>query len=107
MDAWEAADHAMRLLREGQLAFEHAAFMRATYCEALLASGRTADARAAIQEAHGWLSGCAAKLEDPALRESFLTNVPEHARILGLAREHGISPTDLAEIVSVDAGRPR
>jgi serine/threonine-protein kinase len=36
-------------------------------------------------EAHTW--GSAETIEDPASRESFLTRIPEHRRILELARE--------------------
>jgi tetratricopeptide (TPR) repeat protein len=86
-EALQAAEQAMQLMREHQL-LEHVALIHLAYCEALLANGCVAQAQAAMQSAHSWLSERAALLDDLAMRESFLTNVPEHARIMQLAREH-------------------
>jgi hypothetical protein len=54
--------------------------------ETLDASGEHASARAAMAAARARLFVRAARIADPARRASFLERVPEHARILELAR---------------------
>ncbi|MFT3776539.1 MAG: protein kinase [Minicystis sp.] len=56
-----------------------------TYVEALEAIGEQDAARAAVASARDRILDQASKLRDPAVRESFLANVPEAARILDLA----------------------
>lgn len=60
--------------------------IRLIYAEALRASGRDDEARAAIGRARDALLASAAPIKDPAARRSFLENVPENARTLELAR---------------------
>jgi hypothetical protein len=62
--------------------------MHLAYCESLLACEHVDEASRAIAEAHAWLCSRAANIDDASLQESFLNNVPEHARIKQLAREH-------------------
>jgi tetratricopeptide (TPR) repeat protein len=58
--------------------------------DTLFAAGEAADARAALAKALARILERAAKMTDPAWRASFLERVPENARIVALAREHGI-----------------
>ncbi|MCY0991102.1 protein kinase [Nannocystis sp. ILAH1] len=53
--------------------------------EALHALGRDDEARAALAAAHADLSARAARIGAPELRASYLTAIPEHARIVALA----------------------
>ena len=41
----------------------------------------------AVASTAKWLNTRAETIDDPAMRESFLTRIPEHRRILDLARE--------------------
>jgi tetratricopeptide (TPR) repeat protein len=82
-DAARFADRAMQLLTH-QPGHDHVALIRATNVETLLALGRAAEAAKSAGEAHAWLRERAAKIEDEAMRRSFLTNVTENARILEL-----------------------
>ncbi|WP_437581969.1 protein kinase domain-containing protein [Sorangium sp. So ce887] len=61
--------------------------VRLTYAEALAASGRHAEAMAAIASARTALLARAEKLIDPTWRERFLRDVPDNARTLDLARQ--------------------
>ena len=63
--------------------------VRLVYAEALRATGDEAGARDAIREAEARLRERAAKIQDPAYRESFLTGVPENARTIELAASRG------------------
>jgi ATP/maltotriose-dependent transcriptional regulator MalT len=81
--AREAVDEAMR----GGAAVEGGeAALRLEHAEVLHAVGDHDAARAAIAGARERLLARAAKISDPAMRESFLARVPEHARTLALAR---------------------
>jgi tetratricopeptide (TPR) repeat protein len=60
-----------------------------TYAETLHANGMDAKARAVLAAARDRLMVRAEAIEDRALRESFLRNVPDNARILALAAERG------------------
>jgi tetratricopeptide (TPR) repeat protein len=64
---------------EGKVRLERAEILRAV--------GEREAARAAIAEARARLLERAAQISDSALRESFLTRLPEHARTLALAEE--------------------
>ncbi|XXU13715.1 protein kinase [Sorangium sp. So ce861] len=86
-------DEAMRAAAEAseQLAAfgtleEGESLVRLTYAEALAASGRHAEASAAIASARAALLARAEKLRDPTWRERFLRDVPDNARTLELAR---------------------
>jgi hypothetical protein len=61
------------------------AFVRLAYAEALHATGARDAARAAIAEARTQLYAIADRIADPALRASFLGEVPENATTLALA----------------------
>ncbi len=64
---------------------EMEAFVRVALVEALAASGRAGEARAAVELARERLAARAALIGDAALRESFLARVPDHARTRELA----------------------
>jgi len=65
------------------------------HAEALAASGRHEEARAAIAAAGGRLLARAARLGEP-VRSRFLGAVPDNARILALAEAWGASPAPRA-----------
>ena len=64
---------------------EGEAAARLVLAEALLAVGDADAARPVLDEARRRLLAAAARIADPALRRSFVENVPEHARTLALA----------------------
>ncbi|WP_437313393.1 protein kinase domain-containing protein [Sorangium sp. So ce385] len=66
---------------------EGESLVRLAYAEALAASGRRAEAMAAIASARAALLARADKLSDPTWRERFLRDVPDNARTLDLARQ--------------------
>jgi ATP/maltotriose-dependent transcriptional regulator MalT len=65
-------------------------YPRLVRAEALLASGRTEEAKSMLRDAKGAIDRAAACILDGAVLEQFLTAVPENAAILALARAHGI-----------------
>jgi hypothetical protein len=69
---------------------EGEAFARLVHAEALDAVGRGEEAHAALMVARERLLARAAKINDPALREGSLRDVPEHARTLALTDEETI-----------------
>jgi len=87
-------DEAARLAKEayelmctiGQVE-EGEAFVRLVHAEALHAVGDRSGSRTAIAEARDKLLARAADIPEPALRASFLGNVPDHARTIALAHE--------------------
>jgi tetratricopeptide (TPR) repeat protein len=88
-DALKEATASIKALAElGQLD-EGDAFVRLTYASALHAAGNRTAAAKAILDARNVLSARADEMADPALRRSFLENVPENARTLRLAAEWG------------------
>jgi tetratricopeptide (TPR) repeat protein len=60
--------------------------VRVTLGECLVASGLIAEAQAVIDAAHRGLQTRAALIDDPGLRETFLSRIPDHGRVLDLAR---------------------
>ena len=80
--ALEAARQGMALVAELGALEEGEEHLRATFAAALEASGATAEARAALDEARQRLLDRAAKIRDPRWRQSFLENVPENARLV-------------------------
>jgi hypothetical protein len=60
--------------------------VRLTEIEALQAEGLAAEAKAAIDAAASWLAQCASNIEDAGLKASFLGHIPEHAKLVELAR---------------------
>ena len=63
------------------------ATIRLALAECLSAAGDQPAAREAVTTTAKWLHTCAETIDDPAMRESFLTRIPEHRRILDLARD--------------------
>ncbi|WP_437332009.1 protein kinase domain-containing protein [Sorangium sp. So ce394] len=86
-EAMRAAAEASALLAEFGTLEEGESLVRLTYAEALAASGRRAEASAAIASARDALLARAEKLSDPTWRERFLRDVPDNARTLELARQ--------------------
>ncbi|MCX4241508.1 serine/threonine-protein kinase [Paraliomyxa miuraensis] len=66
---------------------EGESFIRLTWAEALAAAGHLDEARAAILSAKRSVDERARRIDEPELRESFSTRVPENARILQLATQ--------------------
>ena len=85
-EARAAAEQAAALLASLGNVEEGEALVRLMRAETLEASGEHDAARAAIITARERLLARAEKIADPARRASFLERVPEHARILTLAR---------------------
>jgi eukaryotic-like serine/threonine-protein kinase len=85
-DALDRAARAVEQVRALEHVQDGEAFARVVYAEALEASLDHAAARAAIAEAESRLLAQAEKISEPALRQSFLSRVPENARILQLSR---------------------
>ncbi|UQA54721.1 serine/threonine-protein kinase [Polyangium aurulentum] len=73
----------------GACGFFRDAFLRLVHAKCLKASGHHEAARAAIDAARARILTNADKIGDPALRESFLGNVPENRETLALARAWG------------------
>ncbi|WP_437313394.1 protein kinase domain-containing protein [Sorangium sp. So ce385] len=86
-EAMRAAAEASSQLSEFGTLEEGESLVRLTYAEALAASGRQAEASAAIASARAALLARADKLSDPTWRERFLRDVPDNARTLKLARQ--------------------
>jgi tetratricopeptide (TPR) repeat protein len=63
------------------------ATIRLALAECLIATGDALGAREVLEKATSRILASAEAIEDPASRESFLTRIPEHRRILELARE--------------------
>ncbi|XXX73112.1 protein kinase [Sorangium sp. So ce134] len=86
-EAMRAAAEASARLAEFGTVEEGESLVRLTVAEALAASGRHAEAMAAIASARTALLARAEKLGDPVWRERFLRDVPDNARTLELARQ--------------------
>ena len=67
------------------------ATIRLALAECLIAAGDQPAAQEAVATTAQWLRARAETIDDPAMRESFLTRIPEHRRILELAREIGLT----------------
>jgi hypothetical protein len=90
--AVERARRTAQILEDvGGLVEEGESFMRLACVEALLAAGQGDAARAALATAHRRVLERAAKITDSAWRTSFLERVPENARIVTLAQQHGLT----------------
>jgi eukaryotic-like serine/threonine-protein kinase len=87
-DALRHAERAFALLADVDIEVGDAR-VRLIHAEALHAAGALEAARRAIAEAQARLLARAAKISNPALRESFLGRVPENARTLAAARAWG------------------
>ncbi|APR76040.1 Adenylate cyclase [Minicystis rosea] len=86
-DALVTAREAMRRAEAFHAFGFRGGFTRLVHAEALLANGHTDEAQTALAEARARLLAQAARIDDAALRRSFLDSVPEHARTLALAAE--------------------
>ncbi|WP_437893318.1 hypothetical protein [Sorangium sp. So ce124] len=86
-EAMRAAAEASARLSEFGTLEEGESLVRLTYAETLAASGRRAEAEAAIASARTALLARAEQLSDPTWRERFLRDVPDNARTLDLARQ--------------------
>jgi hypothetical protein len=62
------------------------ATIRLALAECLIAAAEQPAAQNAVATTARWLLTRAETIDDPAMRESFLTRIPEHRRILDLAR---------------------
>jgi len=87
LDALETARQAMAILTSLGEVEEGEALIRVTHVEALAATGDAAGAQTAVRAARDLLLAQAAKIADLELRRSYLSAVPENARILALASE--------------------
>jgi tetratricopeptide (TPR) repeat protein len=67
------------------------ALVRLVFAEALHAVGDIDAARAALSDAYAFILRDAQTIGDDEMRQSFLNNVPEHARILELARAWAVT----------------
>jgi tetratricopeptide (TPR) repeat protein len=91
VEARAAAREAMERLGDVEGIHEGEALIRLVHAEALLALG-DAGAGEALAAARDRLLDRAARIGEPALRESFLAVVPEHARTLALAGDYLAAP---------------
>ena len=64
---------------------EGESLVRLVWAEALFADGQETSARAAIADAANRLQGRAARMTNPAVREAFMTQIPENAMTVELA----------------------
>ncbi len=85
-DAVTAAREAVQLLSDLGGIDGGESLIRTALVDALLAAGRTAEAHEAARAAAARLDERAMRIDDPALRERFLRDVPENARVLEIAR---------------------
>jgi tetratricopeptide (TPR) repeat protein/tRNA A-37 threonylcarbamoyl transferase component Bud32 len=83
-EALGPAREALALVEAGQRELFDA-FVRLTFAEASLAAGDPDGARAALRAARDHLLDIARRIDDPALRESFLSRDVDHRRTLELA----------------------
>lgn len=86
-DALAAATEGMRILEQLGAIEEGESRLRLAYVDALLASGKDAEAAVALHAARARVMAQADKISDPDVRRSFLENVSEHARIRALVAE--------------------
>ena len=84
--ALELAKEAGRLANDGAV-FEGESYIRLSYAEALFATGRVEEAKAAIVEARAQLLARAEKIRDAGWRAAFLGRVRENVQTLARARE--------------------
>ncbi|AUX46119.1 serine/threonine protein kinase [Sorangium cellulosum] len=84
-EALAATSEAASLLEAGRRE-EDGLLVQLVHAEALAAAGQRAEAEGAIAAARNGLLVRAGRISDPAWRERFLRDVPDHARLLGLAQ---------------------
>jgi tetratricopeptide (TPR) repeat protein len=83
-EAGQAAEEALAGAETLELPEDSDALVRLVAAETRHAAGKLEAARAAIAASHARILERAARIDDPALRRSFLESVPEHARTLEL-----------------------
>jgi tetratricopeptide (TPR) repeat protein len=92
-EARAAAEAAAAALSASDATEEGEMHLRVVLAEALAATGDEEQARSTIARASALVLAQAARIDDPALRKSFLERVPEHRRALELASAWG-APSD-------------
>ena len=90
IDALVCATEGMALLEKLGGIEEYEALLRRIHAEALYASGRVTEAHHQMLSACNRLIERAAKITDPSLRSSFLTNVGDNRETLLRARDWGV-----------------
>ena len=68
--------------------------IRLAFAECLVGSSDLEAAKQVLAKAVARLRKQASNIDNPEWRESFLTRIPEHRRILELARELGLATSD-------------
>jgi tetratricopeptide (TPR) repeat protein len=71
--------------------YDGEATIRLALVECLIAVGDVHSTQELLDKATTWLHACASNIGDPALREAFLTRIPDNRRILELARDWATS----------------
>jgi tetratricopeptide (TPR) repeat protein/tRNA A-37 threonylcarbamoyl transferase component Bud32 len=90
-EALPRATRAIRILEQLGRVVEGESVIRLAHIETLFATGDQDAAMVALSAAFGRVHERANRITDLAWRAGFLESVPENARILGLARHHGLS----------------
>jgi tetratricopeptide (TPR) repeat protein len=90
-EALEQARQANRILEEQGYVEDGEALVRLSLAECLVAAGDPVAAREAGLRAYRRLLERAAAIEEPELRASFLTALPDHRRTVDLARQLGLA----------------
>ena len=103
-EAVAAADEALALLEESGTIEECFVLCLLTRAEALAALGRGAEADATLARAWTEIESRASQIRDPDLRASFLSRIPENARVLSLVRALDVGPSRPGGGREVDAG---
>ena len=88
LEALTVTQRAMEMLANGLASQEEGeALIRLSFAEAIHAAKEHRGARDAIAEAREYIHSAVARIQDPLVRQSFLSQVPENARTLSLALE--------------------
>jgi len=87
VEALAATNEAMATLAAGGGGLFRAPSVRLAHAEVLHAAGDHEAACSTLADARTRLLALADRIDDPAARQSFLENVPTHARTMALARE--------------------
>lgn len=100
--AAELATAALATLEELGGLEECEALVRTVFVEIAFRRGDEARARVELERALARLDERARAIDEPSFRMSFLSNVPEHARLLARARNAGVAlPRTLAETLGI------
>jgi hypothetical protein len=93
-EALSSAGEAYALLETLGNVEDGEATIRLALGESLVVSSDLSSARQVLQKAVQWLRKQASTIDNCDWRKSFLIRIPEHRRILELAREMGIADSD-------------